>query len=106
MSVRLTDSAAEQIRQVAARMGGIGVRLGVKQTGCSGLSYTYDVATEVGEGDLVVDAKDARLVIARDAVAVLEGAELDYVRDGFKQLFTVRNPNVKSTCGCGESFNV
>jgi iron-sulfur cluster assembly protein len=106
MSVRVTESAARQIRDVAGRMGGIGVRLGIKQVGCSGLTYTYDVAKEVREGDLVVQDHDATLVVDKDAVPIVEGSELDYIREGFKQLFTVKNPNVKSTCGCGESFNV
>jgi len=106
MTVQMTEQAAEQIRRVAAKMGGLGVRLGVKRVGCSGLTYTYEVAKDVREGDILIDAHDAKLLVSKDAVPIVEGAVLDYVRDGFKQLFTVSNPNVKSTCGCGESFTV
>ncbi len=106
MSFNLTESAAAQIRRVVSGKGAIGVRLGIKEVGCSGLGYTYDIATAVEEGDVVVEAHEACLVIARDAVKIVDGAELDFVSEGFKQIFTVRNPNVKATCGCGESFTV
>jgi iron-sulfur cluster assembly protein len=106
MSFELTERAAAQIRKVAGSQGGLGVRLGVKHTGCSGLSYTYDIASTVEDGDLVVKAHDACLVISRDAVTVVDGGSLDFVSEGFKQIFTVSNPNVKATCGCGESFTV
>ena len=106
MAVSLTKSAAQQIQASVAKFGGIGLRLGVKTVGCSGLAYTFDMAKEVAPGDQVFEALDARLVVTPEAMAVIDGAELDYVREGFKQMFTVNNPNVKSTCGCGESFNV
>lgn len=106
MAVSLTPSAAQQIQASVAKFGGIGLRLGVKTVGCSGLAYTFDMAKEVAPGDQVFEAHDARLVVTPEAMAVIDGAELDYVREGFKQMFTVSNPNVKSTCGCGESFNV
>lgn len=106
MAITLTASAAQQIKASVARFGGIGVRLGVKTVGCSGLAYTFDVAQDVGQGEQVFEAHDAKLVVTPEAMAVIDGSELDYVREGFKQMFTVNNPNVKSTCGCGESFNV
>ena len=106
MNLRLTESAARQIQRVAASMGGLGVRLGIKKVGCSGLTYTYEVAKEVSEGDVVVEEHDAKLLVAKDAVPIVDGSVLDYVHEGFKQLFTVSNPNIKSTCGCGESFTV
>jgi iron-sulfur cluster assembly protein len=106
MTVQITESAAAQIKRVVGSKGGVGVRLGVKQVGCSGLSYTYELAAEIREGDVLVEAHDARLLVTREAAPIVEGAVLDYVREGFKQLFTVHNPNVKSTCGCGESFTV
>jgi len=106
MSLQMTESAAAQIRKVVASKGGLGVRLGVKQVGCSGLSYTYEVASELAEGDVLVEAHGARLLVTGEAAPIVDGAVLDYVREGFKQLFTVSNPNVKSTCGCGESFTV
>jgi iron-sulfur cluster assembly protein len=106
VAITLTASAAQQIKASVARLGGIGVRLGVKTVGCSGLAYTFDMAKEVGQGEQVFEADEAKLVVTPEALAVIDGSELDYVREGFKQMFTVKNPNVKSTCGCGESFSV
>lgn len=106
MAITLTESAAKQIQTSVAKFGGIGLRLGVKKVGCSGLAYTFDMAQEVGPGDQLFEGHDAKLVVTPEAMSVVDGSELDYIRDGFKQMFTVRNPNVKSTCGCGESFNV
>jgi iron-sulfur cluster assembly protein len=106
VAIKLTESAARQIKSSVARFGGIGLRLGVKTVGCSGLAYTFDMAKEVGANDRLFEAHEAKLVVDDQALPYLEGSELDYVREGFKQMFTVRNPNVDSTCGCGESFNV
>lgn len=106
MSVTLTASAAQQIKANVAKLGGIGLRLGVKKVGCSGLAYTFDMAQAVGPGEHLFEGHDAKLVVTAEAMQVVDGSELDYIREGFKQMFTVRNPNVKSTCGCGESFNV
>ena len=106
MALTLTESAAKQIQASVAKFGGIGLRLGVKKVGCSGLAYTFDMAKEIAPGDQVFEAHEARLVVTPEAMAVVDGSELDYIREGFKQMFTVKNPNVKSTCGCGESFNV
>ena len=106
MAITLTESAARQIRTAVTGMGGIGLRLGIKRVGCSGLAYTFDVAKQVGSNDSLFEAHEAKLVVDNESLTVLDGSELDFVREGFKQMFTVNNPNVKSTCGCGESFNV
>jgi len=106
VAITVTESAAKQIQTSVAKFGGIGLRLGVKTVGCSGLAYTFDMAQEVGPADQVFEAHDAKLVVTPEAMAVIDGSELDYIREGFKQMFTVKNTNVKSTCGCGESFNV
>jgi iron-sulfur cluster assembly protein len=106
VAITLTESAAKQIQTSVAKFGGIGLRLGVKSVGCSGLAYTFDMANEVGPDEQVFEAHDAKLVVTPEAMAVIDGSELDYIREGFKQMFTVKNPNVKSTCGCGESFSV
>lgn len=106
MTITLTESAAKQIQASVAKLGGVGLKLGVKKVGCSGMAYTFDIAKEVGAADQVFEAHAAKIVVPADALPYLDGSELDYVREGFKQMFTVRNPNVKSTCGCGESFNV
>ena len=106
MAITLTPSAAGQILSSVEKFGGLGLRLGVKQVGCSGFAYTFDMAKEVGPDDQLFEGHSAKLVVDRKALAYLDGAELDFVRDGFKQLFTVKNPNVDDTCGCGESFSV
>lgn len=106
MSISFTPGAAAQIKQSVEKFGGFGLRLGVKRVGCNGLQYTYDMAQAVGPTDMLIEAHDAKLVVAGDAVPYLEGSQLDYVNEGFKRMFTVVNPNAKSTCGCGESFNI
>jgi iron-sulfur cluster assembly protein len=106
MAITLTPSAARQILSAVEKFGGIGLRLGVKEVGCSGYAYTFDMAKEVGPEDALFEDGAAKLVVDRKALAYVDGAELDFVREGFKQMFTVKNPNVDDTCGCGESFSV
>ncbi|MFO1364543.1 MAG: iron-sulfur cluster assembly accessory protein [Burkholderiales bacterium] len=106
MTISLTAAAARQIKANVAKLGGIGLRLDVRKVGCSGLAYAFDMAQEVGPGEHLFEDQDAKLVVTDAALRVIDGSELDYIREGFKQMFTVRNPNVKSTCGCGESFSV
>jgi iron-sulfur cluster assembly protein len=106
MAITLTPSAARQILSSVEKFGGIGLRLGVKEVGCSGFAYTFEMASDVGPEDQLFEGHAAKLVVDRQALAFLDGAELDFVREGFKQMFTVKNPNVDDTCGCGESFSV
>lgn len=107
MAITLTENAAKHIRTaIVARRGGVGLRLGVRKVGCSGLAYTFDVATEVGANDHLFEAHDAKVVVDPEALRVLDGSTLDFVKEGFKETFRVENPNVKSQCGCGESFSV
>ena len=107
MKIELTENAAKQIRkQLAQRGRGIGLRVGVKDVGCSGFGYTYDYADEVRDGDLAFEAHDAKLVVDAKSLEVLDGSTLDYVKEGLKQVFKFTNPNVDATCGCGESFSV
>jgi iron-sulfur cluster assembly protein len=107
MTIQMTESAAKHIRdQLAKRGAGLGLRIGVKNVGCSGLAYTYDYADEVREGDQVFEAFDARLVVDARSLTYVDGATFDYVIEGLKQSFKFDNPNVDNTCGCGESFNV
>jgi iron-sulfur cluster assembly protein len=106
MTVTLTDNAARQINsQIAKRGKGLGLRVGVKKVGCSGFAYTFDYADDIAPTDHVVEAHGARLVVAGDTLAFLDGARLDFIREGFKQVFRFDNPNVDSSCGCGESFS-
>ena len=107
MAISVTESAAKQIQnQLAKRGKGVGLRVGVKKVGCSGLAYTFDYADEVRPEDKLFEAHDAKVVVDADTLAILDGSRLDFVKDGFKQVFKFDNPNVDSTCGCGESFNV
>ena len=107
MAIQLTENAAKQIQKQLARRGrGIGLRVGVKDVGCSGFGYTYDFADEVRAEDRLFEAHDAKLVVDAKSLEVLDGSTLDYVKEGLKQVFKFTNPNVDATCGCGESFSV
>ncbi len=107
MTITLTDAASKQIRtQIAKRGKGLGLRVGVKNVGCSGFAYTYEVADELRTGDQLFEGDDAKLVVDSESLAVIDGSRLDFVTEGLKQSFQFTNPNVDSTCGCGESFNL
>ena len=107
MAITFTENAAKRIRsQIAQRGKGIGLRLGIKKVGCSGFAYTFDFADEVRTGDSAFEAHEATVVVGGDSLPFLEGAKLDFVKEGLKQMFTVDNPNVDNTCGCGESFSI
>lgn len=107
MTIALTENAARQIRKSLAKRGrGVGLRVGVKKVGCSGLAYTFDYADEIGANDALFESHDAKLVVGEEAMQYLDGATLDFVREGLKESFRFENPNVKAQCGCGESFTV
>lgn len=107
MAITLTPSAAERVRSfLAARGYGVGLRLGIKKTGCSGFAYVVNYADEVGDGDRVFDCGGVKVVVAADSLSLLDGTEVDFVRHGFNEAFRFRNPNVRGECGCGESFSV
>lgn len=106
--VRLTDRAVERLRQLlrAHGEGAVGIRLGVRPTGCSGYSYAMDFARSIGADDRVVERDGVRLVVDGAATALLAGTEIDWVEDRLGAQFVFRNPNEKARCGCGESFAV
>ena len=107
MAIQLTETAAKQIqKQLTERGSGIGLRVGVKDVGCSGFGYTYDYADEVRADDRLFEAHDAKVVVDAKSLEYLDGSTLDYVKEGLKQVFKFTNPNVDATCGCGESFSV
>jgi len=107
VAINLTESAAKQIRRSLAKRGkGVGLRLGVKEVGCSGLAYTFDYADEIGPNDALFEANDAKVVVDREILKYLDGSTLDYAREGLKEAFKFDNPNAKNECGCGESFSV
>ena len=107
MAISLTDAAADRMRNfLAKREKGVGVRLGVKTTGCSGLAYTMEFADELADDDVVFEDKGVKLLVDPKSLVYLDGTQLDYVREGLNEGFKFMNPNEKSRCGCGESFNV
>lgn len=106
MSIRLTEPAAERVRQFLAQKGGVGLRVGVRRTGCSGWAYTVDLAREVGEDDIVFDEDGLPIVVDAEALKYVDGSEIDFVTEGLNRTFKFRNPNVTDECGCGESFTI
>lgn len=107
MSIALTDTAAARVRSFMEKRGkGLGLRLGVKTTGCSGMAYVMEFVDALEEGDQVFEDKGVKLVVDPRSLVYLDGTELDYTREGLNEGFKFINPNEKSRCGCGESFGV
>ncbi|MGR8929671.1 MAG: HesB/IscA family protein [Gammaproteobacteria bacterium] len=107
MAINVTERAARQIRkQLEKRGSGRGLRLGVKEAGCSGYAYVLDYADEQTADEVVFDQHDVKVFVKQADLDKLDGLELDYAREGFNEAFKFNNPNVKATCGCGESFSV
>ena len=107
MRLTVTERAARQIsRQIERRGSGVGLRLGVKKSGCSGYAYVIDYADDVSEQDRVFEQHGVKVVVSEDALPYLDGIEVDYRREGLNEAYHFDNPNVKASCGCGESFTV
>lgn len=107
MSITLTPAAASHVQRSLVRRGkGLGVRLGIKTTGCSGLAYKIEYVDEVSPEDQVIDVHGLKVVIDPKSLAYLDGTELDYVREGLNEGFRFSNPNERDRCGCGESFRI
>lgn len=107
MAVTLTERAAERVRDFIGRRGaGVGLRLGIKKTGCSGFAYVVNYADEVAGDDVVFEQHGLKVVVERDALELIDGTEVDFVKEGLNEAFRFRNPNVTGECGCGESFSV
>ena len=105
--ITLTKTAVERVREmVAKREDSVGLRIGVTNSGCSGYSYALDFADTVAVDDAVIDQDGVKLVIAETSMPLLDGMQLDFVKEGLNQSFKFNNPNVVSSCGCGESFSV
>jgi iron-sulfur cluster assembly protein len=107
MSITLTQSAATHVANNLSRRGrGVGLRLGVRTSGCSGLAYKLEYADEVRPEDLRFESHGVTVVVDPKSLPYLDGLELDFAREGLNEGFKFNNPNVKDACGCGESFNV
>jgi iron-sulfur cluster assembly protein len=107
MSISLTSAAADRVKNFLGRRGhGLGLRLGIKKTGCSGFAYVVNYADEIGSNDLVFEDQGVKVIVDRESLGFIDGTEIDFVKQGLNEAFRFRNPNVKGECGCGESFTV
>ncbi|MBT8089298.1 MAG: iron-sulfur cluster assembly accessory protein [Gammaproteobacteria bacterium] len=107
MAISLTRSAADRVRTHLDQRGtGLGLRLGVTQTGCSGYSYVINYADEIADSDVVFEDKGVKVVVDPEALQLIDGTEVDFIKNGLNEAFSFRNPNISGECGCGESFNV
>jgi iron-sulfur cluster assembly protein len=107
MSVSLTENAANQIKKQLEKRGkGIGLKLGIKKSGCSGYAYALDYADALAENDVVFENFGIKIIVQEADLPVIDGIEVDYRREGINAAFQFNNPNAKGTCGCGESFSV
>ena len=107
MAISLTEAAARHVSRYLTKRGkGVGVRLGVKTTGCSGLAYKLEYADDVAPEDHVFEHHGVKVLVDPKSLPYIDGTELDYTREGLNEGFKFRNPKVKDECGCGESFNV
>jgi iron-sulfur cluster assembly protein len=107
MAVTLTSSAATRVQSfIQSRGKGIGLRLGVKTSGCSGMAYTIEFADEAASEDLIFDSHGVQVLVDPASLVYLDGTELDFAREGLNEGFKFNNPNAVASCGCGESFSV
>lgn len=107
MAVQLTTAAAERVKRFMTERGsGAGLRVGIKTTGCSGFAYVVDIAEEIAEQDRVFESHGVKVIVDGDSLSYLDGTTIDFSREGLNEGFSYDNPNVKSLCGCGESFGV
>jgi iron-sulfur cluster assembly protein len=107
MAITMTDAAAERVRDFLQKRGkGIGLRLGVRTSGCSGMAYVLEFVDDVEDTDMVFEDHGVKVVVDQKSLVYIDGTELDFAKDGLNEGFKFNNPNVKDECGCGESFNV
>ncbi len=107
MAITMTKAATSRVRSFLENRGkGIGLRLGVKTTGCSGMAYVLEFVDVLNDEDEIFEQDSVKLIIDPKSLVYLDGTELDFVKEGLNEGFQFNNPNVKGECGCGESFNV
>jgi iron-sulfur cluster assembly protein len=107
MTVTLTEAAAKHVSNFIAKRGkGIGIRLGVKTSGCSGMAYKLEFADAAEPEDVVFDTHGLKVLVDPRSLPYIDGTELDYAKEGLNEGFKFNNPNIKDQCGCGESFTV
>ena len=107
MAITLTEAAANRVKTFMEKRGkGLGLRLGVRTTGCSGMAYVLEFVDELEEGDQVFEDQGVKVIVDPKSMVYLDGTELDFAKEGLNEGFKFNNPNEKDRCGCGESFNV
>ncbi len=107
MGITITETAANRVRQFLSNRGkGLGLRLGVRTSGCSGMAYVLEFVDDLSEEDKVFEDKGVKVIVDSKSLLYLDGTELDFTKEGLNEGFKFNNPNVKNECGCGESFNV
>ncbi|MET0066026.1 MAG: iron-sulfur cluster assembly protein IscA [Candidatus Thiodiazotropha sp.] len=107
MGITITEAAAKRVQNFLASRGkGLGIRLGVRTSGCSGMAYEMEFVDEIHEDDQVFEDRGIKVIIDAKSLVYLDGTEVDYAREGLNEGFKFNNPNAKSACGCGESFGV
>ena len=105
-TISLTDSAAEHVKEVLAKnQDGIGLRVGVKPTGCSGYQYVIETAKQIYDDDQTIETNGIKVIVDNESLQYLNGTVLDFRREGLNSGFKFQNPNVEDSCGCGESFS-
>lgn len=107
MAISLTESAANRVKTfLSARGHGVGLRLGVRKTGCSGFAYVINYADSAQPNDVMFEDRGVKVFVDPSSLGVLDGTVVDFIKQGLNEAFRFRNPNVKGECGCGESFSV
>ncbi|MEQ8314302.1 MAG: iron-sulfur cluster assembly protein IscA [Gammaproteobacteria bacterium] len=107
MAISISETAAKHVAdQLANRGSGVGIRVGVKTTGCSGMAYVLEFVDKLDVGDQVFEDHGVKIVVDPKSLVYIDGTEMDYVKQGVNEGFEFRNPNAKGECGCGESFSV
>jgi len=107
MAISISEAAARHVNRYIAKRGkGVGVRLGVKTTGCSGMAYKLEYADEIAPEDVVFEDNGVKVLVDPKSLAYIDGTQLDFVREGLNEGFRFNNPNERDRCGCGESFRI
>lgn len=107
MSITLTENAAKYIQQQLSKRGkGLAFRIGVKRSGCSGLSYVFDYADEISDNDQLFESHKTKIVVDMNSLPYVDGSQIDFTKEGLNSSFQFVNPNTENTCGCGDSFSV
>jgi iron-sulfur cluster assembly protein len=107
MAISLTQSAADRVQDYLQKRGtGLGLRVGVKKTGCNGYAYVINYADEIIDSDIMFENRGVKVFVDPESLELIDGTEVDFVKEGLNEAFRFRNPNVTGECGCGESFSI